>query len=284
MDENQAKPKKKLSGCKIVLIVLLAIILLIAAAVFIFFKVHEDEIKDMMTTVQSNVTVGQDAGEFEVTTTDGEKVTMSSLLENKDALVVVLFATWCGPCEKEFPFMSDVYKENQDRMAMIGLDIDTLDDEKGAKEYAKSHNLAFPIAYLDNPPADYTTYTYPTTMVIDRNGKIQFCRIGSISTKEDFEKIVSTFVGDNYQERQLGYYSFYGVSNKKMVPGIEFSVTSEEGTETYVTGENGLVNVFTEKPQNLKIKVLSVPEGCEIDGTGEVESGIICAPIQLPVK
>ena len=69
-----------------------------------------------------------------------------------------------------------------------------------------------------------------------------------------------------------------------MVPGIEFSVTSESGTETYTTGEDGNYHLFTDKPENMKVKVLSVPDGCEIDGTGEKETGIMSAPISLPVK
>ncbi len=281
---SNGEGKKKHSGCRIVLIVLLVIILLIVAGGFILFKMHEDEIKEAMTTIDCTVPVGEAAPDFEVTATDGETVSMNGLLEGKDALVVVLFATWCGPCEKEFPFMDEVYQENKDRISMIALDVDALDSEDGAKKYAEEHGLSFPIAYADNLPESIYTSAYPTTFIIDRTGTIQFCRVGSIPEKAAFEKIVGTFTGDDYQPRQLGYYSFYGYSGKKMVPGIEFSVTSESGTETYTTGEDGYYQLFTEKPENMKIKVLSVPDGCEIDGTGEKETGIMSAPVSLPVK
>ena len=276
--------KKKRSGCRTALLVLLVILALFVIAGVIFFKIHEQDIRDALSTIDCPVPVGEAAPDFEVTTTDGETLSMQGLLEGKDALVVVLFATWCGPCEKEFPFMDEVYQENKDRISMIALDIDGLDSADGAKKYADEHGFSFPIAYADNLPESIHTSAYPTTFIVDRTGTIQFCRVGSIPEKASFEKIVGTFTGDNYQPRQLGFYSFYAYSNKKMVPGIEFSVTSESGTETYTTGEDGYCHLFTDKPENMKVKVLSVPEGCEIDGTGETETGTMSMPIALPVK
>ena len=283
-DMSSNGEKKKRSGCRTALLLLLVILALIVVAGVIFFKVHEKDIKEALSKIDCTVPVGEAAPDFEVTTTDGETVSMNGLLEGKDALVVVLFATWCGPCEKEFPFMSEVYQANKDRISMIALDVDGLDNADAAKKYADEHNLAFPVAYADNLPESIYTSAYPTTFIVDRTGTIQFCRVGSIPEKETFEKIVGTFTGDNYQPRQLGLYSFYAYSNKNMVPGIEFSVTSESGTETYTTGKDGYYHLFTDKPENMKVKVISVPDGCTIDGTGETETGTLSAPVALPVK
>ena len=274
---------KKKSGCRVVLIVVLILVLVIAAAIFIWYKAHEKELKEMSMSASTELVVGADASEFEVTTTDGQTVSMSGLLEGKDALVVVLFATWCGPCEKEFPEMDRVYQKYQDKMGMIGLDIDVLDDEKSAKEYAESHGLSFPIAYGKDLKT-YKTSAYPTTLIIDRNGKIGFCRVGAIPDEETFEKVVTAFLGDDYQETQLGYYTFYAFDKKKDIPGVEFSVTSESGTATYTTGKDGNADVFTDKPEELKVKVISVPDGYRIDDGGELTAGGISTFFRLPVS
>ena len=274
---------KKRSGCRTVLIILLILVLAIAAIVFIWYKVHEQEIRDYIGSTYTDIVVGSDASEFKVTTTDGQTVSMSGLLEDKDALVVVLFATWCGPCEKEFPEMDKVYQQYQDKMGMIGLDIDVLDTEKDAKEYAESHGFAFPIAYAKDLKA-YTTSAYPTILIIDRNGKIGFCRVGSIPDAKTFEKIVKTFMGDDYQETQLGYYTFYAFDQKDYIPGVEFSVTSESGTETYNTGETGEISIFTDKPGEMKVKVISVPDGYTIKDSGEVTTTAVSSYIKLPVS
>lgn len=281
--ENE-KPKKKKGGClKIGLLVLLAVIVVAALAGFIWFKAHEDEYREYTESVNKSTLVGQEMPDFEVTTTSGETVSLDSLLEDKEVAVVVLFATWCGPCEREFPEMDKVYQKYQDKMGMIAVDIDILDSEQDVKSYADSHGLSFPIAYSKGNLAGIETPAYPTTLVVDRNGKIGMHRIGSIPDEETFEKIVTTFMGDNYEEKQIGYYTFYAYADKENIPGVEFTVTSEEGTETYFTGEDGSCDVFTDKPQDLTVKVISVPEGYTIDGTGEIQSGIGSTTVSLPV-
>lgn len=280
------KERKKRSGCRIVLIVIVAIILVAAAAVFIWFKVNEDKIKEAMTTRTVGIAVGEEAPDLEVTTTDGQTVKLSELREGKDALAVVLFATWCGPCEREFPEMDKVYQKYQDKFAMIGLDTDSLDSDDAAKEYAESHGLSFPVAYVADRPDEFTSSAYPTTMIIDRNGKVGFCRVGAIQSAETFENIVTTFMGDDYQEKQLAYYTVAAYDSKKKayVPNVEFTVTSEDGTETYNTGESGPVEIFRDKPEDMQIKVISVPDGYQIADNGETSTGLISTYVALPVN
>lgn len=279
------QPKKKKGGClKVALIVILAIIVLLAAVAGFFYITHKDELEAEMNKYHTETATGQEATDFEVTTTAGETVTMSQLLQDKEVLVVVLFATWCGPCEKEFPEMDEVYQKYKDRMSMIALDVDSLDSEEDLAEYDKNHDLSFPLAMGNDTLGVFKSSTYPTTMVIDRNGKIGCSRVGSIPTAEKFEKVITTFMGDNYEERQLGYYTFYATAGKSVVPGVEFTVTSEAGTETYTTGEDGRCDVFTDKPEDLKVRVVSVPEGYSIDGSGEIMSGVGLTYVALPVK
>ena len=284
---NEKKEKKK-GGClKAFLIVFIVLVILAAVGLGIFFNVYKKAAKDLEATTHNSTLVGQDCPEFEVTTTDGKTVKMSELLDGKDALCVVFFATWCGPCEREFPEMDKVYQKYKDKVAMIGLDIDPLDDEKSAKEYAQSHGFSFPIAWADkdNPICKFANAaSYPTTLIIDRNGKVGMHRVGSIPNAETFEKMLTTFMGDDYQEKSLGYYDFYAYAGDNPIPGVEFTVTSEEGTKTYVTNEEGVAGVFTDKPQDLKVKVTKVPEGHTIDGDGELSTGIGSTAFTLPVK
>ncbi len=259
----------------------LALIPAAVAAIGLFVKKRLDRLKDVRFT---DTMGGEEAPNFEVNTTDGRTVDMNSLLKDKEVLAVVLFATWCGPCEKEFPEMDAVYQKYQDKMGMIAIDVDALDDEKSVKEYAETHKLSFPVAMGNESLGNIKTSMYPTTLIIDRTGKIGLWRVGSIPDAAAFEKIVTTFMGDDYHPRQLGYYTFMASAGREMIPDVSFTITSEAGEETFTTGENGKCDVFTEKPEDLKVKVIRVPEGYSIDGTGEIMSGTGSTFIFLPVR
>ena len=93
--------KKKKGGClKVALIIILVIVVLLAAVAGLFYITHKDELEAELNRHHTETATGQEATDFEVTTTAGETVKMSQLLQDKEVLVVVLFATWCGPCEE----------------------------------------------------------------------------------------------------------------------------------------------------------------------------------------
>ena len=102
MKEN--KKKKMPLLLKIFLILLGAIAALILAA-FIWLQVNRDKIVDSMLTSASQFEdhMGEDIPNFEVETPDGTKITPDSLLEGKELTAVILYASWCGPCEKRVP-------------------------------------------------------------------------------------------------------------------------------------------------------------------------------------
>lgn len=56
----------------------------------------------------------------------------SKFTEAGDKLVVVdFFATWCGPCKRIAPLLDQIAKEKQDKLVMLKVDVDEVEELVG---------------------------------------------------------------------------------------------------------------------------------------------------------
>ena len=54
--------------------------------------------------------LGKAFPDFTVTDTDGNTFTLSEALKDHDAVLINFWASWCGPCRIEFPYLRDVWE------------------------------------------------------------------------------------------------------------------------------------------------------------------------------
>ena len=146
---------------------------------------------------------GQKMPDFTVQLTDGSSATLSALLKEKDLVVLNIFASWCGPCEREFPEMEAVYQAHSDKMVIIAASGDPNDTMDIISAYKDSHNLSFPMGLASEEMYSLGSAGFPTTLFIDRNGNVGFIKIGSFASEEDFESKVNTFLSANYDGKPL---------------------------------------------------------------------------------
>ena len=148
--------------------------------------------------------LGETIEDFTVTAIDGQTVTLSELLKEKDMVLLNLWATWCGPCEAEFPAMEEAYEQYQDRIAIVALSCDPEDTDEMLADYAAEHGMTF---YVGHDEPDFATKFditgIPTSVVIDRNGIICFIECGSMPDAATFAMIFDMFVGEDYAEPVL---------------------------------------------------------------------------------
>ena len=151
--------------------------------------------------------IGIEAGDtmpdFTVSLTDGTTATLSELLKGKDLVVLNFFASWCGPCEREFPEMEAVYQANKDRMEIISVSAYPDDTMQIIADYKASHNLTFPMGLKGDALASLTLPGYPTTLLIDRNGMVGLVKVGAFTSREDFESKVDYFLSADYSGQTL---------------------------------------------------------------------------------
>lgn len=141
---------------------------------------------------------------FEGVTETGE--TVSSDDYRGGVLVVNFWYAACGPCIAEAPLLEQVWQEyRDDGVAFLG--VNTYDQPATALSFARDNNVTYPsvidvndgrvkLAFAQVTPIQAT----PTTLVIDRDGRVAARIIGQLSAAS----ILSTLVGDALSEGERG--------------------------------------------------------------------------------
>jgi thiol-disulfide isomerase/thioredoxin len=119
---------------------------------------------------------------FEVTTTDGQRIS----LDNLQGKVVLLdfWATWCGPCRAALPHMKEIAKKFQEQPLVI-LSVSLDKDEAQWRDFIAKNEMTWP-QYRDGgfagPVAKlFGVEAIPHTFTIDADGVLQEEHIGDAS-------------------------------------------------------------------------------------------------------
>jgi peroxiredoxin len=109
------------------------------------------------------------------------------LQEQRGRVVMVNFwATWCGPCRQEMPQLNRLYeKYRASGFVLLGVNVD--DDASKAADVAAKLGVTFPVL-LDTDKAVSRLYdlsTMPSTVIIDRDGKVRYVHRGYLTGYED---------------------------------------------------------------------------------------------------
>jgi cytochrome c biogenesis protein CcmG, thiol:disulfide interchange protein DsbE len=152
-------------------------LLLVAFVYVIFVSIHE-----------RIVVVGDSAPEFTVTADTGRSVGLPDF--GGKLLVLNFWATWCPPCVEETSALSEFTRHFSGKgVVVLGVSVDK--DEKQYRAFLQQHRPAFltardPAAKIN---ADYGTFKYPETYIIDAKGKVVQKIIGPADWAD--EKMIS---------------------------------------------------------------------------------------------
>ena len=139
--------------------------------------------------------------DFTVQTLDGS-FTLSEALEDHKAVLINFFATWCGPCKMEFPFMQEAYEAYADDVVVIALSIEPTDTSSVLASYAEELGLTFYVG-SDTETDLYSLFgsgSIPVTLVVDRFGNVSLTSVGARTSAQDFLNLFDFFTWDGYTE------------------------------------------------------------------------------------
>ncbi len=120
---------------------------------------------------------GQTPPAFVLPDLSGNDVSLADF-EGK-VVILDLWATWCGPCRKEIPFLVSLYEEYKDEgLVVVGVGL----DQGGASviaPFVEANDVSYTILVGNQEIGrDYRVRSIPMTLTIDRDGRVAAKDVG----------------------------------------------------------------------------------------------------------
>ena len=149
--------------------------------------------------------LGKPFENFTATDTEGNMFDLSEALKDHEAVLINLWATWCGPCRNEMPYLQKLWEGYGDRVAMIALSSDPNDTTEAIAAFRDEYGITFSMGRDENGTlaGRLNAPGIPDTVIVDRNGNAVFYRVGTFFSYEDLERTVTSFLGDGYTESRV---------------------------------------------------------------------------------
>ncbi len=138
--------------------------------------------------------------DFSVVDCEGNNITLSEMLQEKEMVLINFWYEGCGPCANEFPYMEEAYQLYKDKVGIIALNpVDGTPESVAV--YKAQMGLTFPMASCQAAWGTLASSGYPTSYVVDRYGVICLVEVGALTSLTPFTSIFEHFTGDDYEQK-----------------------------------------------------------------------------------
>jgi thiol-disulfide isomerase/thioredoxin len=119
--------------------------------------------------------------------------------------VVDLFATWCGPCISEIPHYNQLYSAYEGRpdVGIVGIAVES--PRRGLESKVQQLGIKYPVLIGDNDAltAFGDVEAFPTTVVIDQEGKVYKTYTGATRNKQNnIKQDIERLLAENPQQER----------------------------------------------------------------------------------
>jgi thiol-disulfide isomerase/thioredoxin len=129
---------------------------------------------------------------FELTTLDGQHISMDSLAGN--VVLIDFWATWCGPCREALPHIREIARKFQGQpFVVLSVSLDT--DEAKWKDFVAKNDMTW-LQYRDGrfkgPIATrFRVDAIPATFSIDADGVLEDEHVGDADIEGKLKKMIA---------------------------------------------------------------------------------------------
>lgn len=129
------------------------------------------------------------------TLVDGRRARLADF--RGQVLVLDFYATWCAPCRKSIPHLSEVHRQSHTKgLQVVGLNVGGPDDRVKVAAFAAEFNIPYPLGFPDKPLSDLFLSdddSIPQTFVFNRGGQLVKRFIGyDDSMPKEVERVIQS--------------------------------------------------------------------------------------------
>ena len=128
-------------------------------------------------TQASTVALSSEAPDFTLKTLEGPNLRLE---EYRGQVVLINFwASWCGPCRQEMPILDRLHQRYEDTgFAVLGVNVEG--EAAPAQKIVDKTNVTFPVLIDEGQLVSelYELEAMPSTVVVDRDGKVRYVHRG----------------------------------------------------------------------------------------------------------
>jgi thiol-disulfide isomerase/thioredoxin len=123
--------------------------------------------------MQTYLEPGYPAPTFSAQDLEGKAIELSQAAESAKYILLDFWASWCGPCRTEFPYLRRLHAEYRDRgLCILGINMDSARDaaQKAAQENGLDYRHVFDgLGWKNAVAVQYRVTSIPQTYLLDKD-------------------------------------------------------------------------------------------------------------------
>jgi peroxiredoxin len=186
---NRRKARRKNQKQNRTILLFALILMVVGMGTLIWMGIKTASDKQYSQQPPALMQQGNQALDFELASLDGGNVSLSDY--QGQIIIMNMWATWCPPCRAEMPGLERFYQTYKSDGVVV-LAVNGREPVNTVRPFIESNNFTFPVLmdFDGTVGIQYAARSFPTTYVIDRNGRIQHVKVGEI-TEAELEQVVT---------------------------------------------------------------------------------------------
>ncbi|MGJ1432153.1 TlpA family protein disulfide reductase [Sphingobacterium spiritivorum] len=167
----------------IILGIMTSLVLITGISLYALGKQVDEPKKDNNPLLQNGYTKPEQSvtgkSDAVFTNAKGEKIVLKDI-RNK-VIFINMWAKWCPPCKREMPSLNKLYNKLKSNPDLVFIMMDVDGKLKKSDSYIKAMGFSLPNYSVEgNLPEEFNTNSIPTTIIIDKSGKMVTKHIGAV--------------------------------------------------------------------------------------------------------